>query len=200
MYRFMSRFELAYQKAYEVLDSMSHQFKMVVSTTDVLKTVEKLKNIDIKYAEFDFAKLDDDSSKERYSRYGAAMYVSPEGENREAQILLNSRETIEMQRFSLVHELGHLMLDNMYQNDDGFLFSTHIDMDITSISDSDMEGNDFLIGEQAANIFALLVLIPDALLLKAIKIYDSLDEIAKAFGVEKSAVVSRIMLGIKREA
>lgn len=196
----MSRFELAYQKAYEVLDSMSHQFKMVVSTTDVLKTVEKLKNIDIKYAEFDFAKLDDDSSKERYSRYGAAMYVSPEGENREAQILLNSRETIEMQRFSLVHELGHLMLDNMYQNDDGFLFSTHIDMDITSISDSDMEGNDFLIGEQAANIFALLVLIPDALLLKAIKIYDSLDEIAKAFGVEKSAVVSRIMLGIKREA
>lgn len=196
----MSRFELAYQKAYEVLDSMSHQFKMVVSTTDVLKTVEKLKNIDIKYAEFDFAKLDDNSSKERYSRYGAAMYVSPGEENREAQILLNSRETIEMQRFSLIHELGHLMLDNMYQNEDGFLFSTHIDMDITSISDSDMEGNDFLIGEQAANIFALLVLIPDALLLKAIKIYDSLDDIAKAFGVEKSAVVSRIMLGIKREA
>ncbi len=196
----MTQFELAYQKAYEVLETISFQFKMMVSTADVLKTVERLTNINIKYTDFDFAELDNADGKERFSRFGAAMYVSPEGDNREAQILLNSRETIEMQRFSLVHELGHLMLNNMQRMDKGFLFSTHIDMDITSISKEALKDDDFAIGEQAANIFALLVLIPDELLVKALKNYDSLDDIAKAFGVEKSAVVSRVMLGIKKEA
>lgn len=196
MYWFMRpEFKLARECAKEVLKNIEYQYGSLVPTADIMGTVEKMTNVDVKFREIDFAKFDDEDTGGHFSRYGAAMYVSPGEEKREARILLNQRETAEMQRFSLVHELGHLMLNNMHRSENGFLFSSHIDMDITSIPEDRLNDEDqFLVGEQAANIFALLVLIPYDALIFAFKKYTSLDDIAKVFGVEKDAVVSRIML------
>lgn len=192
---FKNEFKKAYDKAIETLTDVGYQNGKMVSIPRVIETVEKKMNIDIKFREFDFGKLDRPNDVGTFSRYGAAMYVSPEGPNREARILLNSRETPEMQRFSLMHEIGHLLLDNMKRIDDGYLFSTHIDMDITTISDEDIQ-DDFSLGEQMANIFALALLVPYDALLDALKKNDSLDAIAGIFGVEKKAVISRMTLGL----
>lgn len=194
-------FKEAYSKAKSVLEELGCQISTITSTVDILKTVEKLTKTDVKIKYFDFAKMDEQFEKSYgIAKCGAAMYVTPDQNNRKAVVLLNTRETAEMQRFSLVHELGHLMLNNMNTSSSGFLFSTHIDMDITSFDDEDWENNKLLTEEQLANVFALLVLIPYDMLLKAMKKYDSIDDIAKLFGVEKDAVISRIMLGVREEA
>ena len=194
-------FKEAYSKAKSVLKELGCQMSTIISTVDILKTVEKLTKTDVKIKYFDFAKMDERLEKSYgIAKCGAAMYVTPDQDDRKAVVLLNTRETAEMQRFSLVHELGHLMLNNMNTSSSGFLFSTHIDMDITSFNDEDWENNKLLMEEQLANVFALLVLIPYDMLLKAMKKYDSIDDIAKLFGVEKNAVISRIMLGVREEA
>ena len=201
MLYFMKHYEDAYAKANEVLSMIDYRYGQMISISDILKTVEKITQIDIKFSEFDFSKLGNEKMRNVLSQCGAAMYISPENTaNREARILLNSKETPEMQRFSLVHEMGHILLQNMQRVDDGYLVSAHINMDITSIPEDRISNNELLVAEQAANIFALLVLIPYDALLKALKRYDSLEEVAKLFGVEKDAVISRIMLGEKKGA
>ncbi len=194
-------FKEAYAKAKEVLGELGCQLSPLTPTVDILKAVERITQTDVRVKYCDFAEFDKKTdNKHGLAKCGAAMYVLPETDNRKAVVLLNSQETPAMQRFSLVHELGHLMLNNMNMSSKGFLFSTHIDMDITSFKDEDWENSKLLKQEQLANVFALLVLIPYELLIKAMKKYDSIDDVAKLFGVEKNAVVSRIMLGVNEGA
>ena len=171
----------------------------MIRTADIIDAVEEELNIDVKFTTFDFSEFaaGNDKNRKFLDRFGAAMYVS-EGKNnkKNANILLNQKESPEMQRFSLVHELGHLMMQDL-SNINGYKISTHIDMDITSIPEEllDKKENSFLIEEQQANIFALLVLIPYDMLKGVLMEKDSLEETAKFFGVEKSAIVSRMALG-----
>ena len=202
MFWFMKEeFKIAYREAGNILSKIECRFGKSINTNDIIKAVEDVTKTKIIVREFDFGKLKDSDDIDEsidFSRYGAAMCVTNESEGSVARIMLNSRETLTKQRFSLVHELGHLVTGNMDDSGD-FLFSTHIDMDITSISDCDLKNDSFLVGEQIANIFALLVLIPYDLLVKAMKQFDSLDDIARMFGVEKDAVISRIVLGVEKK-
>ena len=102
-----------------------------------------------------------------------------------------------MIRFSLVHELGHLMTEcESESRSEGYKISTHIDMDITSIPKEVLEdpGMEYLVDEQAANIFSLLVLMPQEAFVRALKKNDKISDIAILFGVESEAVKSRMML------
>lgn len=204
MYWFMLKeeFKDVYEKAKIVFSSLQHQSGNIVSTADIIATVEKMANVDVKFCEYDFSEFKDSDGKTgAFKKCGAAMYVSPPNQSgyREARILLNSLENPKMQRFSLVHELGHLILE-ANKNANGYLFSTHIDMDLTSIPKSQYEKSNFLKKEQRANVFALLVLMPEESFECALKQNDSLDEIGKIFGVTKDAVISRLTLGIRQEA
>ena len=198
MYWFMREaFKIAYEKASEVLDRIRYTCDDLVSTTKIMDAVEAVTGYDVKYDIIDFSKLVKGAESDAFAKCGAAMYVP--NDEKKARIILNSKENAKMQRFSLVHELGHLtMLDHM-SNGKGYKFSTHINMDITSIPEALCKENEILKREQMANIFALLVLIPDAALIEALKKYDSIDDISKIFGVEKNAVISRLKLGIKAE-
>lgn len=192
-----NEFVIAYEKANLILSKLNlnscrHE---MMRTADIIDAVEKELGLDIKFTTLDFKKF----NKERYRKpfniesFGAAMCVS--SEEKQAIIVLNEKETPEMQRFSLVHELGHLMIQDLTEFS-GYRVSTHIDMDITSIPNEllDKQGFEFLVEEQQANIFALLVLIPYELLKNAIKEHDSVEGIAKAFGVERNAIFSRMEL------
>ncbi len=193
-------FDEARRIAKNVSEQVSYKYGELVPTADIMKIVENLTGIDAKFTELDFGLLKDvDGNTGAFDNYGAAMYVSEEQGKTVARIILNSRENPKKQRFSLVHELGHLALENMNEGD-GYLFSAHIDMDLTSISDADLDADPALVDEQAANIFALMVLMPDDVFRTAVKRNDSLDDIAQLFGVTKDAVLSRIMLGYKKEA
>jgi Zn-dependent peptidase ImmA (M78 family) len=69
-------------------------------------------------------------------------------------------------------------------------------MDITSIPKEvlDDPNKAFLVDEQIANIFSLLVLMPQDAFIRALKNYDKISDIAKLFGVEPDAVKSRMLL------
>lgn len=188
-------FEIAYAKADEVLAKIRYSSKEMIRTASIIDAVEEILHIDVKFTEYDFSRIPTKNKSIDISNFGAAMCVSDHDGKTYATILLNEKETSKMQRFSLVHELGHLMTQPSEAFKE-YQVSTHIDMDITSIPDEVLNAteNKFLINEQVANIFALLVLIPFDMLLKAMTKYDSLDKIAEFFGVEKNAVISRLRL------
>lgn len=192
-------FEIAFEKANLILSKLAytHDQDEMIRTADIIAAVEKELNLDIKFQTYNFKKFSNsDTNKSlNFESFGAAMCVSNENNNRRAIILLNEKESLKMQRFSLVHEMGHLMLDN-FENIEGYKLSTHINMELTSIPDEifDNKEYEFLIEEQQANIFALLVLIPYDMLISAAKKAESFDEIANFFGVEKNAIVSRMEL------
>lgn len=196
-WRMREEFQCAYEAANKILKLTDYEFGKMVRTAHIIDAVEKLTGVKIEFREVDFSEIrDKDNKKGRFSKYGAAMYVA----DGTAKIILNEAETAEMQRFSLVHELGHLMCQSDEENKNNFMFSTHIDMDITSISEKTLEENPFLLKEQNANIFALLVLMPNHIFYPTVDTFDSLEDMAKIFGVTKNAVVSRLMLGPVEEA
>ena len=188
-------FEIAYEKADKILKMVGIPRKGMMRTASIIDAVEEVLGIDVKFTDYDFSKLALNSKTLDVSNFGAAMCVYKSDKGKFATILLNNKESTKMKRFSLVHELGHLMT-NRSDFSENYQVSTHIDMDITSIPDEvlDETENKFLIDEQVANIFALLVLIPFDLLMYAMRKYDSIGEIADFLGVEKDAVISRFWL------
>lgn len=177
---------------------INHTDEAMIYTDSVIDAVKHLLQIDIKFTDYDFSMLSKRPNMD-FSNYGAAMCVHEINNHRQAIILLNKKETPQMKRFSLVHELGHLMA----QKDMGlnkYFISTHIDMDITSIPEDilNQQNNKFLLDEQVANIFALLVLIPYNMLQKEIESVKAKkktwEETADFFGVEISALFSRLEL------
>lgn len=198
-----AKFTMAYAKAEAVSEKISCANEYMVSTKSIIRAVENLTKTRILYRKFDFSKLAEGSGYEsQICNMGAAMSVQNEeisdGQyEKTAYILLNEKETPEMIRFSLVHELGHLMMDDEREGrDEGYKISTHIDMDITSIPKEVLESPnmEYLVDEQAVNIFSLLVLMPQEAFLRAFKKYDKMSDIAMLFGVELDAVKSRMML------
>lgn len=192
MYWNMKEFDIAYDKADVVLSKIAYKTDRMIPTSAVIDAVENILNVDVKFSIYDFSKIPPMANKKiNFNAYGAAMAV----DGNRVSILLNKNETPEMQRFSLVHELGHLMTQPKLR-EQGFKVSTHIDMDITSIPKEILENPkyNFLIEEQVANIFALLVLIPYEMLVEAIEKFDLIEEAAAFFGVSESAFESRLLL------
>lgn len=198
-----AKFDMACAKAEEVLKRISCANGYMVSTKSIMRAVEEITKTRILYRKFDFSKLAEGSGYEsQICNMGAAMSVQSEASTsgsyeKTAYILLNEKETPEMIRFSLVHELGHLMTEcESESRSEGYKISTHIDMDITSIPKEVLEdpGMEYLVDEQAANIFSLLVLMPQEAFVRALKKNDKISDIAILFGVESEAVKSRMML------
>lgn len=165
----------------------------MVSTRKIINLVKNLTNTKIGIDYKSFSSLKNKSA----SNYGAMMSVYKDGNNRIAEIIINSDKDDEYQRFSLVHELGHLMTDknNFELDNKRFMLSTHINWNMFSIPKEKYDNNTLLLNEQIANVFALRVLIPFEKLYKKIEESSDLNEIATSFGVTKDAVVSRIALG-----
>lgn len=194
-------FKDAREKANVILSMIRYNKEKdeLIPTNEIIRAVEKKMNVEVKFATYDFKKLVDKNIPQSLNvgKCGAAMCVSQNNGKSTAAILLNERENARKQRFSLVHELGHLMLQGTVCND-GFRVSTHIDMDLTSIPTEILEeqDNNFLLQEQQANIFALLVLMPGDMFERVKEEKDSISEIARVFGVEKDAVYSRFILDL----
>ena len=119
-------------------------------------------------------------------------------EEKVAHIIINSDYNASMQRFSVAHELGHLITEipnfRYEEIDDGkFTVSTHINPDITFIPEELCKKNKYLVAEQVANIFALLVLIPDNIRIRDIKSV-GIDNLVNKYGVTEDAIYSRMLL------
>lgn len=163
----------------------------MIPTKDILNAVKEITGfkISVGYTSFsEFKELDN---------CGAMMCVIKNDDTTFARILINSDNSPKYKRFSLVHELGHLITNRhtISSSENQFMISTHIDQNIFSLDKKVYDKDEYLLNEQIANVFALRTIIPFDALMYRLKNYSDLDEIANIFGVTKEAVISRIALG-----
>lgn len=151
----------------------------------------------------------DNSGEPQPSGMGAMLSTStkfdePSGKTlKSALLVLNTDFPAEKQRFSLVHELGHLITGNTnfhYEtpNDGKFTISTHIHSDITYITEEECEKDEYLVAEQTANIFALLVLIRKNLRIRDLT-ENGIRALTQKYGVTEDALFSRMLLTYENE-
>lgn len=192
-FMFDERLKVAYDKSNEVLEELDYDVTKMVSTQDIIDIVERKVDCRILVSEISFSDV-----SEKLKDYGAMMWTELNSNGqRIANIVLNKDNDSEFQRFSLVHELGHLMTvnsDDLFVEDEKYIVSTHIDYRVTNISKEEYENNEFLLGEQYANVFALRILMPERIFFKKIKELDRISQVARFFGLTDEAVLSRIML------
>lgn len=199
-YYFMDKeFQIATDSANAVIKKIKYSGDGLVKTDEIISAVEEIlrserdtpTDIECFYTSF--------SNEEINSDYGAMMCVLKNSEctKQRATIIVNSDKDIRFQRFSLIHELGHL-ITNCYtatDKENRFTISAHIKYNITSISLEDCEKDKALKNEQIANIFALKVLMPFKAFSNQLFKHDEFQSIADFFGVTKDAVRSRVLLG-----
>ena len=188
-----SRFDIATEKANRVIRLMNLGENKQLDTSELVDVVSKETGTVIEVRETDFCKIIENC------HYGAMMCVNKSNDTQSAFIVLNSNEKIDdkFRKFSLVHELGHLMTGryNISVDQNNYTLSTHIDYQFNKIKEDDYKDNTYLLNEEIANIFALRVLLPfDALVKKMNNDFD-LKRISEYFGVSENAVLARLRLG-----
>lgn len=194
-YMYDERLRVAYEKSDEVLKSITYDPDKMINTSAVLKYFMShyCNNIDILKTSFKALNAD--------HPYGAMMLTEvADGKTdkpSKVTIVLNSDNDAVFQRFSLLHELGHLItFDESEEIDsDNYIISTHINYNVMSISPEQYNQSDYLLKEQIANIFALRVLMPSSQFYKKMEEFNDISEVANFFGLTNDAVISRMMIG-----
>lgn len=149
------------KKSEQVISKLNYNNDGMVSTDSIIKAVSKMTNTDISFSYASFENLKVPSA----SNIGAMMCVQKrknKGSRETATIILNSDKSVKFRRFSLVHELGHLVNQNFTTSTDGkeYTLSAHIQYNIFSFTDEQCAADPLIESEQQANIFALHVLMP----------------------------------------
>lgn len=139
-----------------------------------------------------------DKSLNEIEKAGAMSSTTEQDGQKKARIIVNSDYPPEMQRFSVAHELGHLItaipnFTYVTENADKFTLSAHTNPDITYIKEEKYNNDNYLLAEQVANVFALLVLIRDDIQIKDLTNYGA-KELGRRYGVTEEAIYSRLLL------
>lgn len=196
-YMYSEKLKSAYKKSDELSELLHYDDDRMISTQEILNIIKEryCKKIELSFARFSECGIN--------KPYGAMMRTVLDGENKvlSADIVLNTDNDASFQRFSLLHELGHLVteawqdVDIYKENENRYVVSTHIDYRVTSISEDEYENSKYLTNEQIANIFALRVLMPSSHFYKKMEETNDIKKTAKFFGVAPDAVISRMMIG-----
>lgn len=190
------KIKTAIAKAKEV-NSKIAKVDGTISIKSIETVVKCMTEKEIRIYPLSFKELfDEDVEKQNVG----AMMKTVETENT-AIIFINSDNNELVQRFSIVHEMGHLITNAPnYTDGKNYTLSTHINSDITFISNESLNEreDEFLINEQVANVFALMVLIPQKITIKDIAEIGC-TELSKIYGVTKEAIMSRMVLGLEND-
>lgn len=197
MFNFMNddRFNIAFEKSNLILEKIDTENNKMIDTQQVIDAVSETTKTEIYVLKADFSGI------KNADRYGSMMSVVERGKKRKATIILNSNENIDdkFRRFSLIHELGHLITgkynaqSNVDKKQTKFTLSSHIDYTLNHISEKEY-ADEFLLNEEIANIFALKVLLPLKPLMVEITKLKDLKKVAAHFGVPEEAINSRLNL------
>ncbi len=193
----LDEFKIAFEKAREVNQKIHRQendFVELSEITEVVKQVSDYDEIRVDFRDF--------SAIKGLTNVGAMLSTQDKNGKKTADILVNSSNSAKIQRFSMVHELGHLITgipNYQYEtpNDGKFTVSSHINSDVTFISDEQCKKDSYLMAEQIANIFALLVLIPDDITIKKLA-EESEEKLSSQYGVTSEAMYSRMLLSVMK--
>ena len=194
-FMYEEKLKIAYDKSNEILNNINFQSDSMIDTTIVIDYIRNHYCPVINVLSSSFEKLKIGTS------YGAMMLTELSDKSNyqpsSATIVLNADTDTEFQRFSLLHELGHLVTFNGDEPIDSsnYILSTHINYNVTSIPKEKYDKNKYLLKEQIANIFALRVLMPSNQFYEKMLELKDISAVAKFFGLTKDAVISRMMIG-----
>lgn len=204
-----TKIEKLQEEAKNIIQAIGYDGNGMVDTTKCKEYIEKTYNIDITLKKISFLSLLSENGKDdSISKCGAMMGFykkTGEGDNDQAIIFLNSDKSPVFQRFSFAHELGHIISfktnieEPIYNSEDKFTLSTHINYELTYINEKSLKDNPNLEKEQYANIFALNLLMPREVFIDKINSGCSFEKIALDFGINSTAVYSRAKLIIKED-
>lgn len=205
-------YRIAYQKAKEINTALSRQGIDEDSFTPLSAILECVKNAtnysDIQLLRSSFREFfnNDESFSKEMTEAGAMLSTETHTDkmgnvSKCATLVVNNDKSPEMQRFSIAHELGHLITaipNFIYEepNDGEFTLSTHINSDLTYISEEECDKSQYLVAEQAANIFALLVLIRKDIKIRDLVSEDGVRRLTEKYGVTEDALFSRMLLSV----
>lgn len=182
------------EKVSSVISLIHYDGMGMVSTDSILNAVKTVTQSDISFSYASFSEINVPNCDD----IGAMMCVRKDcnGKKQVAEIILNSDKDVKFRRFSLIHELGHLVNGKytIEDTDNEYTLSAHIRYDITSFSEKDCE-DPMIMREECANIFALKVLMPRDAFIRQVLDSGSFVEISDFFGVSEDAVKSRALLG-----
>lgn len=203
MFIMLPEFKIAFEKARLVNEKLHCISERFVALPDIVDAVKELSGYDIRTSFLDFTTLqtaDNNSNEDNLvlKQAGAMLGTIVQGNQKKAQIVVNEVKSAQQKRFATVHELGHLITSipnysYVIDNDGAFTLSTQINADITFISEEDCASSDFLKAEQVANIFALLVLIPDEITIQKMTA-EGPDALAEKYGVTPEMLYSRMLI------
>lgn len=193
----LSEFEVALNKANEVnalLRRSGEKFVELPKIIDAVKEKSGYNNISLYFEDFSTIK------KGSLSKAGAMLSTKEVDGKKTAEIIVNSCYEPRIQRFSVVHELGHLITNvPNYQyetpNDGRFTISYHINADVTYITEEECKKDPYKMAEQIANIFALMVLIPDKITIPKM-VDEGVETLASTYGVSEEALYSRMLFSV----
>lgn len=188
-------FRIAYDRADEVLVNISIPRDGLVDVNEVLNYIKSSYFPELIVYSRSFAGIGSPAGP--CDTCGAMARLSFKDGERNAVIVLNSDLTPAFQRFALIQQVGHLLTlpPDAELDPDSYVVSTRISYDLRSISQEDMERDRYLLREQVSNVFALRVLMPVDQFFRKIRELDSVEGIARFYGVPVEAVISRMMIG-----
>ena len=184
-------FTSAFDAANKVLACTSRGKDGFIELQDIIDTVENISGYQIGLNIKSFKTLNCGDST-------SMMSIEQNNNRYLAKILINADKAPKLQRFAVAHELGHILtdcitLDYITPNDGNFVISTKLNPDITLIDCRKCLEDNFLYAEQLANIFAVLVLIPDIMNIKTLSSTD-MDNLLSRYGVSCETIYSKLIL------
>ena len=153
---------------------------MSLNLDSLLRFVKREKNVDIKFSQLNFSTLLKENDIAELRK--ADGFVFYDKDEKAYYIAIESEKSTLFKRFAFVHELSHILLNHV----NNVQVSTHI------ASDFEYEGIDEK--ENEANMFALMLLMPNVSFDLLYKRGMRVEELAKVYKVSLEAVLSRIKL------
>lgn len=187
--------KIAYERSDEIIRSVEYEPDQMIDTNLILEHVRHVYCPVVEVYTMSFAKVQ--SGGVPMQDCGAMMQIDFDTKPKAASIVLNSDMPPAFQRFSLFQQIGHLVTlpPDARLNPDNFHVSTHINYDLSRITEEELNSNYYLLREQIANIFALRVLMPNEQFFQIIRQLENIQSAATFFGVTEDAVISRMMIG-----
>lgn len=129
---------------------------------------------------------------------GAITRIEFDAGLKSAIIALNSDMPAQIQRFSLMQQIGRLVTlpQDAHLDPDIFHVRADINYDLLGIKGEELAGSRYFLLEQIANIFALRVLMPSEQFFRVIRRLRDIQTAAVFFGVLEEAVIARMMIGV----
>lgn len=219
MFTLSKQFEEAFTQAAKVLNNIkantNKDADSYILLSDISAAIRQMRGIDvISVSTGNLKEMMSKPLKKFITKNGDCSFVkaattiiaykeSDPSHPQHVNICVNNQMPTIMQRFAFAHEVGHLLLSDLSKgyfagSKDKAIISAYVDPDITAVQeriekDYTEKEYEYMLAEQACNIFALLTLIPKDLHLSDLE-GGMVTALADKYGVTETAVYTRMFL------